>query len=394
MTSDILLIGVDGGATEAKAHAVSCDNLAEPTAFKLESAAISRVYPAGNGFVPVPVGEQLTVRDAAAEHLTDSERKRGQSWVTSAADAIIDLARECDAAQVVVGVGMPGLKTADGRGIAVINNGPRIPNYLEAVESQLANAGLKLAAPIAALGSDADYCGLGEAHAADGLFRGVEHAYYVGCGTGIADALKLRGELVPFDAIKPWMMKSWQIPSSLGPTYEKLVSAKSFNDIYASMQAALGATADQSDSGGFPEQDAANGNPIAQAWLRSAAMILAELIVERLTTLHSGRADNPTRGEGYAGLQREHDCRGIVLERVIVGQRLGIMYANEAYAEVFAKPLEACLAAMIQATGIDALKAAWLSSDNHLQPGKLVASKLRAAPALGAAVAAVLAMQG
>ncbi len=29
-----------------------------------------------------------------------------------------------------IGMGMPGLKTADGRGICVINNGPRMPDFL------------------------------------------------------------------------------------------------------------------------------------------------------------------------------------------------------------------------------------------------------------------------
>lgn len=391
MASDVLLIGVDGGATEAKAHAVTCDDLACPNAFALAQAAASRLYPANNGFQPVPVTEQLAQRDTPHDHLTEDERRRGATWIQSAADAIIELAKQTSARQVLVGMGMPGLKTADGRGIAVINNGPRIPDYLATLESQIAAAGLELAGPIAALGSDADYCGLGEAHASDGLFRDVEHAYYVGCGTGIADALKLRGELVPFDAIKPWMMKSWQINSSFGPTFEKLVAAKSFNEVYASLRAASG-TGDAGQPR-FPEQDAANGDAVAQTWLQTAAMLLAELIFERLSTIKNGRAEVPARGEAYLGLEQEHPYRGVVLERVIVGQRLGLMYADAAYAELFKRPLERGVAQFIANSGDKELAKAWLNADGSLIEGRIVASRLRAAPALGAAVAAVLALQ-
>ena len=35
---DVLLIGVDGGATEVKAHAVACDDLGQPTSFALRAA--------------------------------------------------------------------------------------------------------------------------------------------------------------------------------------------------------------------------------------------------------------------------------------------------------------------------------------------------------------------
>ena len=37
--NDTLLIGVDGGATEVKAHAVDCDNLQQPSAFRLRAEA-------------------------------------------------------------------------------------------------------------------------------------------------------------------------------------------------------------------------------------------------------------------------------------------------------------------------------------------------------------------
>ena len=50
--NDVLLIGVDGGATEAKAHAAACNDLQRPTSFRLRPEAAARVYPRLPGFTP------------------------------------------------------------------------------------------------------------------------------------------------------------------------------------------------------------------------------------------------------------------------------------------------------------------------------------------------------
>ena len=289
--------------------------------------------------------------------------------------------------------GYARLKTADGCGIDVINNGPRMPDLLNTLEQRLSAAGLELAAPIAALGSDADYCGLGEEYAADGLFRDVDSAYYVGCGTGIADALKLRGQLMPFDQTKAWLQKSWQMPCVLGTTFEKLISAKSLNRVYAELlgtadSPAAGQFDEQTDR--FPEVDAVANNGLAQAWLHTAALVLAELIFERLWTVKHGRANAAHRGESYARLDVDHAYRGLLLERVIIGQRAGQIYAEPAYRVFFGEKFDACLAAMIHESGDTELIAACLrDGEAKLRQNFVMPSKLRAAPALGAAVAAV-----
>ena len=402
MNDDVLLIGIDGGATEVKAHAVAPGNLSWPTEFELRPEAASQVYPRAPGFVPLPVAEQLAQRDADHLQFTPDEQEQGRMWVTSAAEAVIGVVRQCAASRVLVGMGMPGLKTPDQRGICVINNGPRIPAYLELLEHKLAAAGIELVKPVAALGSDADYCGLGEEHAANGLFRDVANAYYVGCGTGVADALKLCGALVPFDAAKAWICKSWQMPSALGPTFEKLVSAKSLNDIYARLStreasdvAAGTSPADQrSAAQRYPEQAAATGNAIAATWLNTAALVLAELIFERLWTVRNGRADATHRGDACTQLSTDHEYRGLILERIVIGQRLGQIYADPRYGELFGQTLERGLATLIANSGDRELGDACLSPNAQLKSGFVQASKLRAAPALGAAVAALRAFCG
>ena len=390
-TNSTLLIGVDGGATEVKAHAVDCDDLDAPRAFDLRSEAASRVYVRHAEFTPAPVAQQLAERDAGALQITAAEREQARAWIAAAAEAIRDVAVEAGAQRVLVGMGMPGLKTADQRGIAAINNGPRCPTFLDDLEDALGAAGVALAAPIAALGSDADYCGLGEQHARDGLFRDVTSAYYVGCGTGIADAMKLGGQLVPFDAAKAWIQKSWQMPSALGPTFEKLVSAKSLNAVYDGLRAGWCGPLQPDRGTEFPELASAAGHPAAQAWLHAAALVLAELIFERLWTIRNGRAAAAHRGEAYVGLETEHPHRGVLLERVIIGQRLGELYAAAQHRPCFADPLDAMLARMIADGGDEELREHSLSSSgDRLKSGFLIPSKLRAAPALGAAVAATM----
>jgi len=415
-SGDVLLIGVDGGATEAKAHAVACEDLEKPSSFEVRPEHASRVYPRLSDFTPLPVAEQLAQRDAGAIRLADKEVEQGWLSVQAAAEAIIDVAQQCDSKRVLVGIGMPGLKTPDGRGINAMNNGPRIPDYLDALEKNLAAAGVELVSPIAALGSDADYCGLGEEYAADGLFRDVQNTYYVGCGTGIADAMKLRGKLVPFDAAKSWIQKSWQIPSALGPTFEKLISASSLNRVYADLTKETKRRSDEvtkavpaglraGRSGPrpraavpvplsvYPEVAAAAGDPLAIAWLGTAALVVAELIFERLWTIKNGRADAAHRGEAYAKLDPNHQYRGTLLDRVIIGQRLGQIYGDPAYRGVFGDKVDACLAAFIaDSNDAELARVCQSSGAGQLRPGFVTASRLRAAPALGAAVAAVRAL--
>ncbi len=383
---DVLLIGVDGGATEVKAHAVACDDVQVASAFELREESASRVYAHLPDFEPTSITEQLIQSENQDIRLSPSELQQGQFWIEAAAQAIVAVAGAAGARRVLIGMGMPGLKTEDGRGIAVINNGPRMPRYLEALEKSLASSGIELVAPIAALGSDADYCGLGEEFAAEGAFRDVQHAYYLGGGTGIADALKLRGELVPFDQTRSWLLKSWQVPSALGPTFEKLASAKSVNRIYANLR--INGMAD------FPEAAARDGQPLAAAWMDTVALVLAELLFERLWTVKNGRPDASHRGAGYMELDTRHPYHGTLLERLIVGQRIGQIYADETCREIFRDRLDRYVASFLAACGDAALEKHCLAdgAEPTLRDDLIVPSRLRAAPALGAAVAAVRAL--
>jgi hypothetical protein len=231
--SSFALIGIDGGATEVRTHHVVIEGSPPDAVFRLGEASASRTYERVVGFRPVDPAEQF--RQRGAVQLSPVEVEQGRCYVRAACESVRDVARQLGQRRVLIGMGMPGLKTADGRGIEIINNGPRIPDFLDDLEQGLHDADLELAAPIFRLGSDADYCGMGEEYARDGMFRDVQNAYYLGGGTGLADAMKLMGRLVPFDEAKPWIQKAWQIPSSLGPTFEKLASAQGMSTVYANL---------------------------------------------------------------------------------------------------------------------------------------------------------------
>src|SRR5690606_10919078 len=129
------------------------------------------------------------------------------------------------------------------------------------------------------------------------------------------------------------------------------------------------------------------GDAVALAWMHAAALVLAELVFERIWTIRNGRPDAPHRGDAYAALTPDHPYRGVALDRVIIGQRIGAIYADPACRRFFAEPFERCLASMLARSGDHDLIAASLA-DGRLRPGLVVASRLRAAPALGAAIAA------
>ena len=126
----------------------------------------------------------------------DDEKEYGQIFIKVAFQLIQEYYNNDS---VLVGIGMPGIKTADKKGIAVMANGPRIPNFISDLTHMLEENNIKLQAPIKELGSDADYCGLGEEYSIQGKLRGIQNAFYFGIGTGIADALKLNNKLLIID---------------------------------------------------------------------------------------------------------------------------------------------------------------------------------------------------
>lgn len=374
---NVLLIGVDGGASEVRAHQILVLGDDRPPRIAFGPASASSCYELLSGFEPVPVAQQLLALERRRVEPSEKEELQGELLIEATARAILDVSAQAGERRVVIGMCMPGLKTADKRGIAVLKNGPRMPRFAEQLERELVTEGLELERPIVELHSDGEACAMGEECDTQGLLRDVENAYYLGAGTGLAEAFKLRGEIVGMDALKGTLPKAWQMESSLGAGFEELLSMRGINARYAK----LAGRDEPQHEDEYPEHLAPEGDVHAQRALGDAAHALAELVFARLSAIHAGKKP---------GAQGPHPVAGTLLERVVVGQHLGRLFANHELATFLADRAEDHLARRIEQHGAPALRARYVEG-GVLHRDVLVPSRLRSAPAIGAAALTLVA---
>ncbi len=395
MKSDFLLIGIDGGASKVSGWVV--EYLAREGTFQLTEQHAERRYADIAGYIsdfkPLSLDIQLDAFNKADIRPTEAEIQQGRTYTEACAAVINDLAGKKADLAILVGIGMPGLKTADRRGIAVVANGPRIPHYAADVEKQLEKAGVRMQVAIAHIGSDADYCGIGELYAHQGSFRNVRNAYYLGGGTGAADALLIDNRLIAFDQIKNWMAKTWELKNEQGRSMERYASASGLQFIYAEK---IGRTVESLTADGiFPPQiaeKALEGDHQAAAVYHEAAENLALLFYERIATLYAGYQGqfsfvNPAR----AKLDSHHPYQDRCYDRIVVGQRLGDLMHSRSGQVVLTGPLVETLERLLNSSPIlpDKIKEHYLHG-RSLRSGRLFFSPLREAPALGAGIDAYL----
>jgi len=394
MPDDFLLIGIDGGATKVSGWSVSAEKKDTFSLGKYHAAQSYRKVPGYiEDFTAVNIQKQLDEFQSDDIQPTDQEIQHGKTYTQSAAQVIQEIAEQSGYEKVLVGIGMPGLKTKDGRGIAVMANGPRNIQYCDRVEAILAEHNIELVQPIAHLGSDAFYCGLGEEYAKDGQFRQVENGYYLGGGTGTADALKLRGELVSLDDIKSWFVKTWEMQNAEGLSLEKCASAKGIQEIYGQYR-----TIDLNELNRreiYPPQireSALQGEKAALQTFQTVTRNLAALIYERITTLYlgwQGQFDfiNPNKPQP----EKTHPYHGLLLNAIIIGQRLGELFHAAEGDDILWKPFFDRLTDLIvNSKDLDKTAKLHYCPDGHFLKSLLKTSKLREAPALGAGIDAYL----
>ena len=395
MANKYTLIGIDGGASKVSGWAVEHD--ASNDTFSLGSAHSELSYSTIDGFIPdfrpVILAVQLKEFQAGTIAPTADEIQQGETYIEASARVIISLAKETGNNPLLIGLGMPGLKTADKRGIAVVANGPRMINYAAELEGKLLRAGIDLLAPIAHIGSDADYCGIGEKYAQNGSFRGVNNAYYLGGGTGAADALLLDGNLIPFDLTKPWLAKTWEMKNEQDLSLERYASASGIQHIY-SVKSGI-AVEELNRKKIFPPQIAnfaMEGDEAARSCVEDVAQNLAMLFYERITTLFAGSANifkfvNSSRPL----LESDHPWINSLFDHIAIGQRLGDLLNSRAGNLILTLPLIARLAKLIDTSEQlpEEAKAHYLHG-NKLRNERIVFSPLREAPALGAGIDAFL----
>lgn len=375
---NVLLIGVDGGASEVKAHQVLVLS-DEDGALTLSTgpASAATCYERITGFESVPMAQQLVAHQRGKLELSEPEVLEGEMWVEATAGVILSVASQAGERDVVLGMCFPGLKTKDRRGVAVMKNGPRMPEFCAQLERELASEGLRLVKPIHALESDGVACAWGEECDVQGLLRGTSNAYYVGGGTGLAEAFKLGGEILGLDALKSTVAKAWQMETRPGVGYEELLSMRAMNERFAA-RAGLALPLSIDDQ---PERRAADGDEHALAVFEEAADALATLCFERIRAVHEGRKP-AARGK--------HPRPGTMLERIVLGQHLGRLYARADLAHVLRDRTEEALSRAIEQSGSLVLCTHYLEGST-LRTGLLAPSTLRPAPAIGAAALALFA---
>lgn len=387
------IIGIDGGASKISAYIIEVSEDGKSFTFGKENSIKEyHNYPDFQlDFTPVSLPTQLEQIQNNNIVLTPAEIQQSKAYYDAFRDAISDIVKLTKAENVLIGIGMPGVKTTDKRGISAMSNGPRMPYFAAEIEQRLLAANIALATPISKLGSDADYCGIGEEYAENGAFRNIENAYYLGGGTGAADALKLHGKLISFDACNDWIAKTWEMCDKNGKSMEIYCSANGIQSVF-------------SELAGIPQSELNKNKIYLEHTLEFAAKDdraaittwqiisekLADLLFERITTVYGGWQNqfsfiNPNKPT----LISNHKYRNILLDRIVIGQRLGKLFQNPLAQKYFEEPLINNLAELISKSKLLDERA----KKHYLQSGKfntkiIIASQLREAPALGAGIEA------
>lgn len=388
MKEKLVIIGVDGGATKASAWSIFADESSQ--FFSLGRVNSTSLYSESShfshSFEAISLGTQLAEKKSRIE-ITSAELEQGHAYVETCANAIVEVAKEEQAENIIIGIGMAGRKTNDLRGLDVVANGPRILNYCDQLEQILENEGINLMIPIARLGSDADYCGLGENYALDGMFRGVKNAYYLGGGTGVADAFKLRGKLIPQQSFNKWIANTWEFKNKEGHSMELITSIGGIQKLYA--KASNTRVEDLNHRGVYPLQmakKAYDGDKIAMEILQKMTNGLVDLIYERIVTLSSGWSDSfDFVFSDRNALNRNHNYIGECFERIVIGQRLRDLIEDNFGNQLVKRPLLEMLDSRLQNSPMLSAKI----KDHYKDLDRIIVSSgLREAPALGAGIEA------
>ncbi len=271
------VIGIDGGATKVSGCVIEkLDHKTYTLAHPVVDIKYSDHQNFNPEFLPHPIDVQQNNED-----VIDVEKRQGTVYVETVLK-VVQLLAENEPFQVAIA--MPGLKTNDGRGIRIMANGPRIPYFCDQIQKTL-----NLEHPIQRLESDADMCVWGEEYAENGAIRSVKNAYYLGGGTGTADGLKIKGNLIPFDDASNWIAKSIELKMSDGQSLETYTSMSGINTLRKSI----------TDS--------------------EIGIVLGNLLFERISTIYSGWKNQFNLNRK---LQMDHPFRCTLLDRIVIGQRL------------------------------------------------------------------------
>ena len=386
---EYIIIGIDGGGSKVSAGIIESKDISTFTIKSLSQQYYNERSEFNSDFSPVAMDIQLNEYNTEEYNVTNDEVLQGKAIIESFHNSIINLNID---KPILMGIGMVGLKTKDLRGIGAIANGPRIPNFCIQLEDALHKSNIHLHKPIQYIGSDADNCGIGEEYGKDGLFKDIQNGYYIGGGTGTADALKLKNELIPFDSISSWIAKSWEILNENNISMEQYTSLKGIQSIYSNYsEIPINELCNESIYANEIFSRALKNEQAALLTFADITKYMSTLIVERVETIFSGWQNkfgllNPK----HSLLINNHPYKNNLLERIIIGQGLGKLFHLSKNTPLLWDPLHNNIYDMIQKSRVLPSEAKkFLFENGTLKKGFIMTSNLDNSALLGAGVTAI-----
>ena len=386
---EYIIIGIDGGGSKVSAGIIESKDISTFTIKSLSQQYYNERSEFNSDFSPVAMDIQLNEYNTEEYNVTNDEVLQGKAIIESFHNSIINLNID---KPILMGIGMVGLKTKDLRGIGAIANGPRIPNFCMQLEDALHKSNIHLHKPIQYIGSDADNCGIGEEYGKDGLFKDIQNGYYIGGGTGTADALKLKNELIPFDSISSWIAKSWEILNENNISMEQYTSLKGIQSIYSNYsEIPINELCNESIYANEIFSRALKNEQAALLTCADITKYMSTLIVERVETIFSGWQNkfgllNPK----HSLLINNHPYKNNLLERIIIGQGLGKLFHLSKNTPLLWDPLHNNIYDMIQKSRVLPSEAKkFLFENGTLKKGFIMTSNLDNSALLGAGVTAI-----
>ena len=327
------VLAIDAGATKVSGAIV--DKINNNT-FNIDEAAIEIQYSDHPNF-----NENFTTPNLNNQYqnikISDLEIQQGNVYM----DCIINLIKHFSSKKPLkIGIATAGIKDVNNRGITIMANGPRMPEYLNYIESKINQS-------VYPLESDANMCVWGEEYALNGSLRNINNAYYLGGGTGTADGLKLKSKLIPFDQISSWMAKTIEMKTINGESLENYTSMSGVNKL------------------------------INRLTSHDIGIIISELLFERISTIYSGWNDQYQIDRSIIST---HPYINILLDQIIIGQRLSIFLqskiGNDIYNSIVSGLKDQCSKAN------PVIKAHFIKDEKFITK-RILLSKLREAPIIG-----------
>lgn len=279
----ISCIGVDGGATGFRLARVK---FVPGHGLQTCSQVLRGDWPRDPDFVPLPIAEQQA--QLADPRRSSAEQKLEGAWVQALAQGIRQLLAQGNEegegpGPLRLGIALPGHKDLQGRGVLLMARGPRLLNFCSLLESEL-NEGQEVA--LCPLGSDGQDGGLGEEWAGEGSFAGRPSAFYLGLGTGLAEAAKVDGTLLDVKGMA----------RGGAPPWEALVPGESCTIEEAASLGSILKRLEEDRGPGLRPLDAARaGEPLALRLLERSARVLGAWLVQRIRAAGGEGAEPITR---------------------------------------------------------------------------------------------------